>query len=156
MNWVDDVYEELLASRRRRLNCRLAHAQAHSRTAALIQSAPTQVLRTAIVESGIRVADLRLALHGVEGWLALDPTRRAKLELVLGAQTRSKPAKSPVRMSSAGLKSAARKREWSARTQRQLWLAVERELRTAGAVHRLSAMTAADWIEAHERLFGSR
>jgi hypothetical protein len=154
--WVDESYEELLASRRRRINLRLAYAAAHARTAALIEKADPQLLSRSLQESGVRFAEIWQALHGVEGWLALDPSRRAKLELMLGGLSERKPQRRAAPLSTQGLREAARKQGWGPAAQRELLLAVKAELEVAGAAHRLPAMSAEDWIEAHERLFGAR
>lgn len=152
--WMDSVYEEILAARRRRLNRRLIHEREVNGLRNRLTDASDQVVKAALRRSGMSAAQLARALRSVAAWEAIPWGQLRELQRELGStipKTRPRP-KGPPRPSIVALNEAADRMGWSAERRDQLLHDVQRELTTAGADHRLTLLTPDDWIAAYERL----
>lgn len=154
--WIDDVYEELLATRRRRVNRRLLYEAEVGRLRLRVASVPSDILRSALRRSFMSAEQLGRSLTSVESWQAIPSGQLRELVRELAGGGPVPPVRwgDESRLNPAELRRAATQMAWPAREAVQLYKSVQQELELAGAEHRLPALTAEDWIAAHERYFG--
>jgi hypothetical protein len=154
--WIDDVYEELLATRRRRINRRLLYEAELGALRARVARVSPEILRSALRRSFMSAEQLGRNLSSVEAWQAIPSGQLRELVRELAGGGPVPPVRWPdeSRVNLAELRRAAKLKGWSAREEAQLCDSVRRELMLAGAEHRLPALTADDWIAAHGRLLG--
>jgi len=151
--WIDDVYEELLATRRRRINRRLLYEAELGRLRSRVASVPSEVLRSALRRSFMSPEQLSRSLASVEAWQAIPSGQLRELvrELAGGGAVPPLHWGDEIRVDTAELHRAATQLGWPPREEARLYRIVLAELQVAGAEHRLPALTAEEWIAAYER-----